>query len=130
MELHHVFVVGECRGGVGSAVVEEFEAEEAIAEGCRVVRDAPSVLHLGPELDGGGEGNEEARGGEFLAEAEHGVDMALAGEADEEDMGETGFGTHFGCTKRQSSNYMYVEMLLNRHHFIYKIQSKIIAKIK
>lgn len=95
MELRHVLVEGEGRGRVGAAVVEELEPEDASAKRDWAVRYAAGFFHVAADEGSGGEGDEEAGGGEFFAEAEHRVDVALAGEADEEDMGERIHGSHF-----------------------------------
>lgn len=98
MELRHVLVIGEGGRGAGrtivdAAIVKEFEAEEATAERGRGVGDAAGLLHVLTKIGRGGEGDEEAGGGEFFAKTEHGIDVALAREADEEDMGK---GIHGG----------------------------------
>ena len=90
-------VEGDGDGGaesiISTAIIEEFEAEEATAERGWGVRDVAGVLHVTAKFGRRGERDEEARGGQFFAEAEHGVYVALARKTDEEDMGE---GIHGG----------------------------------
>lgn len=69
-----------------AAIVKEFKAEEATAERGRGVRDAASLLHVLAEISSGGEGDEKAGGSEYFSKTEHGIYVALAREADEEDM--------------------------------------------
>lgn len=85
---------GGGRSGVFDAtVVEEFEAEEATAKRGWGVGDAAGILHLAAKVGRGRKRDEETGGGEFFAEAKHGVYVSLARKADEEDMGE---GIHGG----------------------------------
>lgn len=71
------------------------EVDETGAKGVTVVGDASGVSEAVAEVEGGGDGDVKAFGSEFFAEAERGVDVALAGEGDHEDMARgLGLGRH------------------------------------
>lgn len=93
------------------AVVEEFEADETVADGGELaVDDVGGLAHLPAEGFGGAEGDEKAAGGEEFAEAEKRIDVALAGERDEEDMNECLVGAHSraGKARGQIKEIAYV----------------------
>lgn len=79
------------------------EVDETGAKGVTVVGDTSGVSEAVAEVEGGGDCDVKAFGSEFLAEAERGVHVALAGEGDHEDIARgLGLGGHFRELKQWS----------------------------